>query len=57
VPRRYFEAKDGSIHNDDGKKGVENYQNKEDRAKLDGLYECILCAVGGCTSCESSWDP
>jgi succinate dehydrogenase/fumarate reductase-like Fe-S protein len=25
---------------------VENYQSKEDRAKLDGLYECVLwCAL------------
>merc|ERR1719230_1428714 len=22
---------------------VENYQTKENRAKLDGLYECVLC--------------
>merc|ERR1719197_446313 len=33
---------------------VENYQSKEDRAKLDGLYECVLCAC--CTtSCPSYW--
>lgn len=31
-----------------------NYQSVEDRAKLDGLYECILCAC--CTtSCPSYW--
>lgn len=23
---------------------AENFQSKESRAKLDGLYECILCA-------------
>jgi succinate dehydrogenase / fumarate reductase iron-sulfur subunit len=32
----------------------ERLQSPEDRAKLDGLYECILCAC--CTSsCPSSW--
>eukprot|EP00227_Mantoniella_beaufortii_P012120 CAMPEP_0197590832 /NCGR_PEP_ID=MMETSP1326-20131121/12239_1 /TAXON_ID=1155430 /ORGANISM="Genus nov. species nov., Strain RCC2288" /LENGTH=292 /DNA_ID=CAMNT_0043156113 /DNA_START=234 /DNA_END=1112 /DNA_ORIENTATION=- len=38
------------------KKGqlVENFQNKENRAKLDGLYECILCACCS-TSCPSYW--
>mmetsp|Transcript_523 Transcript_523/g.1580 ORF Transcript_523/g.1580 Transcript_523/m.1580 type:complete len:287 (+) Transcript_523:157-1017(+) len=35
-------------------KGVENYQSVEDRAKLDGLYECILCACCS-TSCPSYW--
>jgi len=32
----------------------ENYQSKEDRAKLDGLYECVLCACCS-TSCPSYW--
>jgi len=33
---------------------AERLQSKEDRAKLDGLYECILCAC--CTtSCPSYW--
>uniref|UniRef100_A0A343UXZ2 Succinate dehydrogenase [ubiquinone] iron-sulfur subunit n=1 Tax=Paralemanea sp. TaxID=2048601 RepID=A0A343UXZ2_9FLOR len=32
----------------------EYFQSKKDRAKLDGLYECILCAC--CTSsCPSYW--
>mmetsp|Transcript_13195 Transcript_13195/g.40090 ORF Transcript_13195/g.40090 Transcript_13195/m.40090 type:complete len:266 (+) Transcript_13195:64-861(+) len=32
----------------------EHYQSKEDRSKLDGLYECVLCAC--CTtSCPSYW--
>ncbi len=32
----------------------ERLQSKDDRAKLDGLYECILCAC--CTtSCPSYW--
>ena len=34
--------------------GAEWRQSREDRAKLDGLYECILCAC--CTtSCPSYW--
>jgi succinate dehydrogenase / fumarate reductase iron-sulfur subunit len=32
----------------------ERRQSKEDRAKLDGLYECILCACCS-TSCPSYW--
>jgi len=34
--------------------GVEFYQSEADRAKLDGLYECILCACCS-TSCPSYW--
>ena len=36
---------------DDGK---ENLQSTKDRAKLDGLYECIMCACCS-TSCPSYW--
>ena len=32
----------------------ENIQSKDDRAKLDGLYECIMCACCS-TSCPSYW--
>lgn len=32
----------------------ENYQSKEDREKLDGMYECIMCACCS-TSCPSYW--
>ena len=32
----------------------ESLQSKEDREKLDGLYECILCACCS-TSCPSYW--
>ena len=32
----------------------ERLQSKEDREKLDGLYECILCACCS-TSCPSYW--
>jgi len=38
---------------EDGKQ-VPNYQSVEDRAKLDGLYECILCACCS-TACPSYW--
>jgi succinate dehydrogenase / fumarate reductase iron-sulfur subunit len=34
--------------------GRERLQSKEDREKLDGLYECILCACCS-TSCPSYW--
>jgi len=33
---------------------AERLQSKEDRAKLDGMYECILCASCS-TSCPSYW--
>ena len=40
--------------NDDPLPAKERLQSPEDRAKLDGLYECILC--GACTaSCPSFW--
>ena len=32
----------------------ERRQSEEERAKLDGLYECILCACCS-TSCQSYW--
>jgi len=32
----------------------EYFQSKEDRTKLDGMYECILCACCS-TSCPSYW--
>ena len=32
----------------------ENFQSRDDRAKLDGLYECIMCACCS-TSCPSYW--
>eukprot|EP00439_Symbiodinium_sp_Y106_P068956 s1975_g11.t2 len=36
------------------KDAKEYFQSREDRAKLDGMYECILCAC--CmTSCPSYW--
>jgi len=35
-------------------KGKELYQSQSDRKKLDGMYECILCACCS-TSCPSYW--
>lgn len=34
--------------------GIERLQSPEDRAKLDGLYECIMCACCS-TACPSFW--
>jgi len=40
--------------NDDRLPETERLQSPEDRAKLDGLYECIMC--GACTTaCPSFW--
>lgn len=40
---------------DESRQGQEQYlQSVEDRQKLDGLYECILCACCS-TSCPSYW--
>merc|ERR1712037_839032 len=39
---------------DETPRTTENYQSEADRAKLDGLYECILCACCS-TSCPSYW--
>jgi len=35
-------------------KSIEIHQSKENRKKLDGLYECIMCACCS-TSCPSYW--
>ena len=40
--------------NDEPPPERERLQSPEDRAKLDGLYECILCACCS-TSCPSFW--
>uniref|UniRef100_A0A7H0WB73 Succinate dehydrogenase [ubiquinone] iron-sulfur subunit, mitochondrial n=1 Tax=Cavernulicola chilensis TaxID=3028028 RepID=A0A7H0WB73_9RHOD len=37
-----------------GNSNVEHLQSKADRAKLDGLYECILCACCS-AACPSYW--
>ncbi|MBX3708829.1 MAG: succinate dehydrogenase iron-sulfur subunit [Gammaproteobacteria bacterium] len=42
------------LQNDEPPPATERLQSPEDRAKLDGLYECILCAC--CTTaCPSFW--
>jgi len=40
--------------NDKPAPAIERLQSPEDRQKLDGLYECILCACCS-TSCPSFW--
>ena len=35
-------------------KQIKFYQTKENRSKLDGAYECIMCACCS-TSCPSYW--
>ena len=42
------------MQNDPPTHAMERLQSPEDRAKLDGLYECILCACCS-TSCPSFW--
>lgn len=40
--------------NNDPEPAIERLQSPEDRAELDGLYECILCACCS-TQCPSFW--
>ncbi len=42
------------LQNDDPAPAKERLQSPKDRAKLDGLYECILCACCS-SSCPSFW--
>lgn len=49
-PRTRVKAKPSNINPDP----KEIYQSREDREKLDGLYECVLCACCS-TSCPSYW--
>ena len=51
---KQFEKVKPYLLNDDPPPGIERLQTPEDRAKLDGLYECILCACCN-TSCPSFW--
>lgn len=49
-----YERVEPYLINDDPKPAKERLQSPEERAQLDGLYECILCAC--CTSsCPSFW--
>ena len=42
------------LKNNSTKDTTEIFQSKEERAKLDGAYECIMCACCS-TSCPSYW--
>ncbi|OHV12858.1 succinate dehydrogenase iron-sulfur subunit [Kushneria phosphatilytica] len=42
------------LQNDEAPPAIERLQSPEERDKLDGLYECILCACCS-TSCPSFW--
>ena len=49
-----FEKIEPYLQNNSPAPAIERLQTPEDRAKLDGLYECILCACCS-TSCPSFW--
>lgn len=49
----WLQRKDENVVNAKGQE-VEHFQNADDRKKLDGMYECILCACCS-TSCPSYW--
>ena len=50
--KQYYSIKPWINHDNQNEK--ENLQSEEQRKKLDGLYECILCACCS-TSCPSYW--
>jgi len=52
--QQYEKIKPFLINTDKEQPAREYLQSPEDRAKLDGLYECILCACCS-TSCPSFW--
>ncbi|MBQ74540.1 MAG: succinate dehydrogenase iron-sulfur subunit [Gammaproteobacteria bacterium] len=49
-----YEKVDPFLINDEQPPSKERLQSPEDREKLDGLYECILCACCS-TSCPTFW--
>ncbi|MFM1897160.1 MAG: succinate dehydrogenase iron-sulfur subunit [Pseudomonadota bacterium] len=51
---KQFEKVKPFLINDEPAPAIERLQSPEDRAKLDGLYECILCACCS-TNCPSFW--
>ncbi len=51
---KQFEKVQPYLINDEPAPAIERLQSPEDRAKLDGLYECILCACCS-TNCPSFW--
>lgn len=51
---KQFEKVQPFLLNDTPPPAIERLQSPEERAKLDGLYECILCACCS-TNCPSFW--
>ncbi len=51
---KQYERTQPYLQNEDPLPARERIQSPEDRAKLDGLYECILCACCS-SSCPSYW--
>lgn len=51
---KQFEKVQPFLMNNTPAPAMERLQSPEDRAKLDGLYECILCACCS-TNCPSFW--
>ena len=51
---RQYEKVDPYLQNDEPPPPMERLQSPAERAKLDGLYECILCACCS-TACPSYW--
>ncbi len=51
---KQYERIKAYLQNDEPVPAIERLQSPEDRAKLDGLYECILCACCS-TNCPSFW--
>lgn len=51
---KHYERAKPYLINDDPEPVLERLQSPEERAKLDGLYECILCACCS-SSCPSYW--
>lgn len=49
-----YEKIEPYLQNHNPAPAIERLQSPEERAKLDGLYECILCACCS-TSCPSFW--
>jgi len=51
---RQYNKVEPYLQNDYTPPAIERLQSPEERAKLDGLYECILCACCS-TACPSFW--
>jgi succinate dehydrogenase / fumarate reductase iron-sulfur subunit len=51
---KQYEKVQPYLQNDTPAPAIERLQTPEEREKLDGLYECILCACCS-TSCPSFW--